>query len=64
MHGDLITGIRGRAVRLNRHLRGGRRGQQRVRKDSPVRRRPVVGNRLDQITLGGAHSNPEREVSG
>lgn len=37
---------------------------ERVGKDAPLARFPVVGNRLDQVTIGRPHAHPERSVAG
>lgn len=31
-----------------------------VSENSPLVRLPVIGNRLDQVAVGGAHADPER----
>lgn len=38
--------------------------QESVGVDAPVVGLPVVGNGLDQVTVGGAHANPEGSIAG
>lgn len=65
MHGDAVTLLGGsRVLVLNRELRVLSGLGESVSKDAPLLRVPVVGNRLNQVALVGAHSNPERGNTG
>ena len=63
MHGNLLALDGVCAICLNGHLAGWSSAQKGVCVNAPCVRVPVIGNRLDQVTVRGTHADPQRGIT-